>query len=191
MCFKGVLFFLNTFARGLNSLPGTPRAFRTPKSLNEPLPQVSRRTAGERSFLSIPSLPWSAQEKLFSVVFKRCYAIFNLAKVALLLGLFSQFHTGRFWEVFGMCELHLCTFSLALRNFFLRVPNTFRRQLRHPLDLPARLASSLWPPLAKFLCFFAACSWDRSKWEELAWVRHSSKWEELDKFKWIEAKCRE
>ena len=29
------------------------------------------------------------------------------------------------------------------------------------------------------------------KWEELAWVRHSSAWEELDKFKCLEAKCRE
>ena len=29
------------------------------------------------------------------------------------------------------------------------------------------------------------------KWEELAWVRHSSTWEELDKFKCLEAKCRE
>ena len=27
------------------------------------------------------------------------------------------------------------------------------------------------------------------KWEELAWVRHSSTWEELDKFKCPEAKC--
>ena len=29
------------------------------------------------------------------------------------------------------------------------------------------------------------------KWEELAWVRHSSTWEEPDKFKCPEAKCRE
>ena len=30
----------------------------------------------------------------------------------------------------------------------------------------------------------------RFKWEELAWVRHSSTWEEyLDKFKCLEAKC--
>ena len=29
------------------------------------------------------------------------------------------------------------------------------------------------------------------KWEELAWVRHCSTWEELDKFKCLEAKCRE
>ena len=29
------------------------------------------------------------------------------------------------------------------------------------------------------------------KWEELAWVRHSSTWEELDKFKCLEAECRE
>ena len=28
------------------------------------------------------------------------------------------------------------------------------------------------------------------KWEESAWVRHSSTWEELDKFKCLEAKCR-
>ena len=29
------------------------------------------------------------------------------------------------------------------------------------------------------------------KWEVLAWVQHSSTWEELDKFKCLEAKCRE
>ena len=29
------------------------------------------------------------------------------------------------------------------------------------------------------------------KWEGLAWVRHSSTGEELDKFKCLEAKCRE
>ena len=29
------------------------------------------------------------------------------------------------------------------------------------------------------------------KWEELAWVRHSSTWEERDKFQCPEAKCRE
>ena len=54
-----------------------------------------------------------------------------------------------------------------------------------------------WPPetmrnssIAWLLCMSVSPT-HILKWEELAWVRHSSTWEELDKFKRIEAKCRE
>ena len=125
MCLNGVLFSLNTFVRALNSLLGTLRAFRSPTPLNVPLPQAARRRAGERSVPSIPSLPWSAKEKVIAVGLGRCYALFTPAKVVLFLGLFSPSQTSQFLNPFGMCKLHLRTCSVARRherkNFFLRV----------------------------------------------------------------------
>ena len=134
MCLNGVLFSLNTFVRALNSLLGTLRAFRSPTPLNVPLPQAARRRAGERSVPSIPSLPWSAKEKVIAVGLGRCYALFTPAKVVLFLGLFSPSQTSQFLNPFGMCKLHLRTCSVARRherkNFFLRVWGELRQQLQ-------------------------------------------------------------
>ena len=128
MCLNGVLFSLNTFVRALNSLLGTLRAFRSPTPLTRrdvPLPQAARRRAGERSVPSIPSLPWSAKEKVIAVGLGRCYALFFPCKVVLFLGLFSPSQTSQFLNPFGMCKLHLRTCSVARRHerkdFFLRV----------------------------------------------------------------------
>ena len=77
---------------------------------------------------SIPSFPWSAEDKLIAVVLERCYGPFTSAKVVLFLGLFSPFHFHRFLNLFGMCELHLRTFAVAgdhgRKNFF---PGSFER----------------------------------------------------------------
>ena len=141
MCFKGYCSPLTSLVELLNLLPGALRAFRTPTPLSEPDPLGSRRTADERSFPSIPSLPWSAKEKLISVVWGRCYAQFTLAKVVLFRGLFSPFQAGQFLNLFDMCERHLRTFCLASRHdwtiWFLRVSSAFRLQLG-TLDTAAR-----------------------------------------------------
>ena len=134
ICLNGVLFSLNTFVRALNSLLGTLRAFRSPTPLNVPLPQAARRRAGERIVPSIPSLPWSAKEKVLAVGLGRCYALFTPAKVVLFLGLFSPSQTSQFLNPFGMCKLHLRTCSVARRherkNSFLRVWGELRQQLQ-------------------------------------------------------------
>ena len=114
MCFKGYCSPLTSLVERLNSLLGALRAFCTPTPLSEPDPLGSRRTADERSFPSIPSLPWSAKEKLISVVWGRCYALFTLAKVVLFRGLFSPFQAGQFLNLFDMCERHLRTFCLLV-----------------------------------------------------------------------------
>ena len=113
MCLKGYCSPLTPLVELLNSLLGALRAFRSPIPLNVPGPLPSRRTAGERSFPSIPSFPWSAEDKLIPVVLERCYVPFTSAKVVLFLGLFSPFHFHRFLNLFGMCELHLRTFAVA------------------------------------------------------------------------------
>ena len=94
MCFKGYCSPLTSLVELLNSLLGALHAFRTPTPLSEPDPLGSRRSADERSFPSIPSLPWSVKEKLISVVWGRCYALFTLAKVVLFCGLFFSFSGG-------------------------------------------------------------------------------------------------
>ena len=98
-----VLFSLNTFnlVELLNSLLGALRAFRSPIPLNVPGPLPSRRTVGERSFPSIPSFPWLAEDKLIPVVLERCYVPFTSAKVVPFLGLFSPFHQCRFLNLFA------------------------------------------------------------------------------------------
>ena len=113
MCLKGYCSPLTPLVELLNSLLGALCAFRSPIPLNVPGPLPSRRTAGERSFPSIPSFPWSAKDKLIPVVLEHCYVPFTSAKVVLFLGLFSPFHFHRFLNLFGMCELHLRTFAVA------------------------------------------------------------------------------
>ena len=105
MCLKGYCSPVTPLVELLNSLLGALRAFRSPIPLNVPGPLPSRRTAGERSFPSIPSFPWSAEDKLIPLVLERCYVPFTSAKVVLFLGLFSPFHFHRFLNLFGMCEL--------------------------------------------------------------------------------------
>ena len=99
-----------------------------------PGPLPSRRTAGERSFPSIPSFPWSTEDKLIPVVLERCHVPFTSAKVVLFLGLFSPFHFHRFLNLFGMCEVHLRTFAMAgdhgRKIFFLGVSSAFRQQVQ-------------------------------------------------------------
>ena len=107
MCLKGYCSPLTPLVELLKSLLGALRAFRSPIPLNVPGPLPSRRTAGERSFPSIPSFPWSAEDKLIPIVLERCYVPFTSAKVVLFLGLFSPFHFHRFLNLFGMCELHV------------------------------------------------------------------------------------
>ena len=139
---KGIVRPEHQLVELLNSLLGALRAFRSPIPLNVPGPLPSRRTAGERSFPSIPSFPWSAEDKLIPVVLERCNVPFTSAKVVLFLGLFSPLHFHRFLNLFGMCELHLRTFAVAgdhLRNFFfLGVSSAFRQQVQRlgprPID---------------------------------------------------------
>ena len=65
------------------------------------------------SSFTVPSFPWSAEDKLIPVVLERCYVPFTSAKVVLFLCLFSPFHLHRFLNLFGMVELHLRTFAVA------------------------------------------------------------------------------
>ena len=139
MCLKGYCSLVEL----LNSLLGALRAFRSPAPipLNVPGPLPSRRTAGERSFRSIPSFPWSAKDKLIPVVLERCFVPFTSAKVVLLLGLFSPFHFHRFLNLCGMCELHLHTFAVAGDHAW--VENFFPGSLEH---IPTT-STAPWTPL--------------------------------------------
>ena len=126
-------------------------------------PPLTVRTAGERSFPSIPSFPWSAEDKLIPVVLERCYVPFTSAKVVLFLGLFSPFHFHRFLNLFGMCELHLRTFAVAgdhgRKIFFMGVSSAFRQQVQRlgPRCTSDRLHRELVRELARrppFFCQF-------------------------------------
>ena len=101
---------LNLFRRALNSLLGVLRAFRSSPHYNESIQLEASQTASERCSPSIPSSPWSVEEKTFSVVWGRCYAFFTSEKVVLFQGLLSPSQIDRFLNIFGMCELHLRTF---------------------------------------------------------------------------------
>ena len=158
---KGIVLpYLTPLVELLNSLLGALRAFRSPNPLNVPGPLPSRRTAGERSFPSIPSFPWSAEDKLIPVVLERCYVPFTSAKVVLFLGLFSPFHFHRFLNLFGMCELHLRTFAVAgghgRKIFFLGVSSAFRQQVQRlgPRCTSDRLHRELVRELARRPLFF-------------------------------------
>ena len=132
MCLKG--YCSPSVTPLVELLLGALRAFRPPIPLNVPGPLPSRRTAGERSFPSIPSFPWSTEDKLIPVVLEHCYVPFTSSKVVLFLGLFSPFHFHRFLNLFGMCELHLRTFAVAgdhgRKFFFLGVSSAFRQQVQ-------------------------------------------------------------
>ena len=154
-----VLFFLNTFGRAFVawctsrlSLSNTVERARSARP--------SRRTAGERSFPSIPSFPWSAEDKLIPVVLERCYVPFTSAKVVLFLGLFSPFHFHRFLNLFGMCELHLRTVAVAgdhgRKIIFLGVSSAFRQQVQRlgPRCTSNRLHRELVRELARRPLFF-------------------------------------
>ena len=157
---KGIVLPLTPLVELLNSLLCALRAFRSPIPLNVPGPLPSRRTAGERSFPSIPSFPSSAEDKLIPVVLERCYVPFTSAKVVLFLGLFSPFHFSRFLNLFGMCELHLGTFAVAgdygWNNFFLGVSSAFRQQVQRlgPRCTSDRLHRELVRELARRPLFF-------------------------------------
>ena len=160
MCLKGYCSPLTPLVELLNSLLGALRAFRSPIPLNVPGPLPFRRTPGERSFPSIPSFPWSAEDKLIPVVLERCYVPFTSAKVVLFLGLFSPFHFHRFLNLFGMCELHLRTFAVAgdhgRKTFFLRVSSAFRQQVQRlrPRCTSDRLHRELVRELSRRPLFF-------------------------------------
>ena len=112
LCLKGYCSPLTPLVELLNSLFGALRAFRSPIPLNVPGPLPSRRTAGERSFPSIPSFPWSAEDKLIPVVLERCYVPFTSAKVAFcFLASFLLFTSIDFWISLGCVSF---TFVLSL-----------------------------------------------------------------------------
>ena len=189
MCLKGYCSPLTPLVELL--LLGALRAFRSPIPWNVPGPLPSRRTAGERSFLSMPSFPWSAEDKLIPVILERCYVPFTSAKVVLFLGLFSPFHFHRFLNLFGMCELHLRTFAVAgdhgRKNFFLGVSSAFRQQVQRlwPRCTSDRLHRELVRELARrplFFCQFVLVtliqhSLDSSRSRRSARAGHGRWWE--------------
>ena len=127
MCLKGYCSPVTPLVELLNSLLGALRAFRSPIPLNVPGPLPSRRTAGERSFPSIPSFPWSAEDKLIPVVLERCYAPFTSAKVVLFLPLFSFSLPSIFeslWDVWASPSYFRCGWRPWAEKFF---PGSFER----------------------------------------------------------------
>ena len=163
MCLKGYCSPLTPLVELLNSLLGALRAFRSPIPLNHvnvPGPLPSRRTAGERSFPSIPSFPWSAEDKLIPVVLERCYVPFTSAKVVLFLGLFSPFHFHRFLNLFGTVWASPSYFRCGWRpwaeKIFLGVSSAFRQQVQRlgPRCTSDRLHRELIRELARRQLFF-------------------------------------